>query len=97
MVLAADMLAYEGFKHITNTVVKAEQRRSGSCSGRSKLRIASIAYAAEENVRRWRDLYKDEELPPWRSDCGAAQARLPPTSDVLSEEGRPSLWLVSVR
>ena len=61
---AADMLAYEAFKHITNTVVKAEQRpvRKLFTALKEKKRLA-IAYTVDENIRRWRDL--SPELPPW--------------------------------
>jgi hypothetical protein len=63
---AADMLAYEAFKHITNTVVKEEQRpvRKLFTALKATKRLA-IAYTVEENIRRWRDLYKNKELPPW--------------------------------
>jgi len=62
---AADMLAYEAFKHITNTMVKAEHRpvRKLFTALQAKKRLA-IAYTLEENIRRWRDLYTGD-LPPW--------------------------------
>jgi hypothetical protein len=61
---AADMLAYEGFKHMTNTMVRAEQRpvRRLFTALKAKNRLL-IAYTVEENIRRWRNLYN--ELPPW--------------------------------
>jgi len=61
---AADMLAYEAFKHFTNTVVKAEQRpvRKLFTALKAKKRLA-IAHTVEENIRRSRGRYS--ELPPW--------------------------------
>jgi hypothetical protein len=61
---AADMLAYEGFKHITNTVVTPEERpvRKLFTALNANKRLA-IAYTVEENIRRWRAMYTS--LPPW--------------------------------
>lgn len=61
---AADMLAYEGYKHITNTMVKAEHRpvRKLFQALLAKERLA-IAYALEPEIRNWQRLYTD--LPPW--------------------------------
>jgi len=60
---AADMLAYEAFKDITNQI-RAEQRpvRKLFATLKAKQRLC-IAYAGEENIKRWRAKYKD--LPPW--------------------------------
>jgi len=62
---AADMLAYEAFKHITNTMVKADQQRPVRklfTALQAKKRLA-IAYTLDENIRRWRAMYS--ELPAW--------------------------------
>ncbi len=61
---AADMLAYEGFKHITNQIVRDDNRpvRKLFAALKAKKRLA-IAYAAEPNIKRWRAKYK--ELPAW--------------------------------
>ena len=61
---AADMLAYEGFKHAVNQAVRggsAPERKLFSALNQ-KRRLA-IAFAGEDNLRAWRAKYSD--LPTW--------------------------------
>ena len=62
---AADM-AYEGFKHLTNTVVKADKRPVRKLfEALKKTKRIAITHSVEANIRRWRNLYKDNALPAW--------------------------------
>ena len=62
----ADMLAYEGFKHITNQVVKDDNRpvRKLFNALKAKNQLA-IAYVAEPEITTWRAMYKEMKYPAW--------------------------------
>src|SRR5262249_39693630 len=57
---AADLLAYEAFKHITNTLVREDQRpvRKLFTKLQSSRRLA-VAYALEDDIKRWRRKYSE--------------------------------------